>query len=187
MPSTEEISDLLIDWGNGNRAALDQLMPLVYDELRRLAHHYLGHERLGHTLQTSALVNEVYLKLVNERAMQWQNRAHFFAVAATLMRIILVDYARRRNYAKRGGAAQRVSFDEGLAVSNERASELLALDDALNALAMLDARKSKVAELRFFGGLSVEETAEALKVSPVTIMREWRLAKAWLHRELSQD
>ncbi len=186
-PSAEEISDLLIAWGNGDRAALDQLMPLVYDELRRLAHHYLGRERLGHTLQTSALVNEVYLKLVNERAMQWQNRAHFFAVAANLMRIILVDYARRRNYAKRGGGAQRVSFDEALAVSDEQTADLLALDDALRALAAQDARKSQVAELRFFGGLSVEETAEVLKVSPVTVMREWRLAKAWLHRELSRN
>jgi RNA polymerase sigma factor (TIGR02999 family) len=185
-PSVEEISDLLIAWGNGDRAALDQLMPLVYDELRRLAHHYLARERIGHTLQTSALVNEVYLKLVNERAMQWQNRAHFFAVAAQLMRTILVDYARRRNYAKRGGGAPRVSFDEALAVSNEQTAELIALDDALSALAALDARKSKVAERRFFGGLSVEETAEVLKVSPVTVMREWRLAKAWLHRELQR-
>ncbi|MFN0122533.1 MAG: sigma-70 family RNA polymerase sigma factor [Blastocatellia bacterium] len=186
-PSAEEISELLIAWGHGDRAALDQLMPLVYDELRRLAHRYLGRERIGHTLQTSALVNEVYLKLVNERAMQWQNRAHFFAVASHLMRIILVDYARSRNYAKRGGGARRVSFDEALAVSDERMTELIALDDALCALAALDERKSRVAELRFFGGLSVEETAEAVKVSPVTVMREWRLAKAWLHRELSRQ
>ena len=185
-PSTEEISTLLIAWGNGDRAALDQLMPLVYDELRRLAHRYLGHERAAHTLQTTALVNEVYLKLVNERAMQWQNRAHFFAVSAQLMRTILVDYARRRNYAKRGGGAQRVSFDEALAVSDEQTAELIALDDALCALAAFDERKSRVAELRFFGGLSVEETAEVVKVSPVTVMREWRLAKAWLHRELSK-
>lgn len=184
--STEEISDLLIAWGNGDRTALDQLMPLVYDELRRLAHHYLVRERIGHTLQTSALVNEVYFKLVKERAMQWQNRAHFFAVSANLMRMILVDYARHRNYAKRGGGTQRLSFDEALAVSDERAADLLALDDALNALAAFDARKSKVAELRYFGGLSVDETAEVLKVSSVTVMREWRLAKAWLHRELSQ-
>ncbi len=186
-PLAEEISELLIAWGNGNRAALNQLMPLVYDELRRLAHHYLARERAAHTLQTTALVNEVYLKLVNERAMQWQNRAHFFAVAAQLMRIVLVDYARHRNYAKRGGGAQRVSFDEALAVSNEQTAELIALDDALNTLAVLDERKSKVAELRFFGGLSVEETAEVLKVSSVTVMREWRLAKAWLHRELSRN
>lgn len=178
-PSAEEISEILIAWGNGDRAALNQLMPLVYDELRRLAHHYLGRECLGHTLQTTALVNEVYLKLVKERAMQWQNRAHFFAVAANLMRI--------RNYAKRGGGAQRVSFDEALAVSDEQTADLLALDDALNALATLDARKSKVAELRFFGGLSVEETAVVLQVSSVTVMREWRLAKAWLHRELRHN
>ncbi len=185
-PSAEEISELLIAWGNGDRAALNQLMPLVYDELRRLAHHYLRRERAAHTLQTSALVNEVYLKLVNQRAVQWQSRAHFFAIAAQLMRTILVDYARRRNYAKRGGGAQRVMFDEALAVSNEQTAELIALDDALNTLAALDERKSKVAELRFFGGLSVEETAEVLKVSPVTVMREWRLTKAWLHRELQR-
>jgi RNA polymerase sigma-70 factor, ECF subfamily len=186
-PSPEEISELLVAWSNGERAALDQLMPLVYDELRRIAHRYLGRERAGHTLQTTALVNEAYLKLFNEREMRWQNRAHFFAVAAQLMRMILVDYARSRNYVKRGGGAQRVSFDEALAVSQERAGELIALDEALKTLAEMDERKSRVAELRFFGGLSVEETAEVLKVSPVTVMREWRLAKAWLHRELSRD
>jgi len=186
-PSPEEISELLAAWSNGERAALDQLMPLVYDELRRIAHRYLGRERAGHTLQTTALVNEAYLKLFNEREMRWQNRAHFFAVAAQLMRMILVDYARSRNYIKRGGGAQRVSFDEALAVSQERAGELIALDEALKTLAEIDERKSRVAELRFFGGLSVEETAEVLKVSPVTVMREWRLAKAWLHRELSGD
>ncbi len=177
---------MLVAWSNGDRTALDRLMPLVYDELRRLAHRYLGRERAGHTLQTTALVNEAYLKLVNEREMHWQNRAHFFAVAAQLMRMILVDYARSRNYAKRGGGAHRVSFDEALAVSDERAAELIALDDALKTLAALDERKSQVAELRFFGGLSVEESAEVLKVAPVTVMREWRLAKAWLHRELSK-
>jgi RNA polymerase sigma-70 factor (ECF subfamily) len=186
-PSPEEISELLVAWSNGERAALDQLMPLVYDELRHIAHRYLGRERAGHTLQTTALVNEAYLKLVNEREMRWQNRAHFFAVAAQLMRMILVDYARSRNYVKRGGGAQRVSFDEALAVSQERAGELIALDEALKTLAEMDERKSRVAELRFFGGLSVEETAEVLKVSSVTVMREWRLAKAWLHRELSKD
>jgi RNA polymerase sigma factor (TIGR02999 family) len=185
-PSPEEVTELLVAWGDGDRAALDQLMPLVYDELRRLAHRYLGRERKDHTLQTTALVNEAYLKLINEREMQWQNRAHFFAVAAQMMRMILVDYARRRNYAKRGGGAHRVSFDESLVVSDERAADLIALDDALSSLAAVDERKSKVAELRFFGGLSVEETAAVLKVSPVTVMREWRLAKAWLHRELSK-
>jgi RNA polymerase sigma factor (TIGR02999 family) len=185
-PSPEEVTELLVAWGDGDRAALDQLMPLVYEELRRLAHRYLGRERKDHTLQTTALVNEAYLKLINEREMQWQNRAHFFAVAAQMMRMILVDYARRRNYAKRGGGAHRVSFDESLVVSDERAADLIALDDALSSLAAVDERKSKVAELRFFGGLSVEETAAVLKVSPVTVMREWRLAKAWLHRELSK-
>jgi RNA polymerase sigma factor (TIGR02999 family) len=185
-PSPKEVTELLVAWGDGDRDALDQLMPLVYEELRRLAHRYLGRERKDHTLQTTALVNEAYLKLINEREMQWQNRAHFFAVAAQMMRMILVDYARRRNYAKRGGGAHRVSFDESLVVSDERAADLIALDDALNSLAAIDERKSKVAELRFFGGLSVEETAEVLKVSPVTVMREWRMAKAWLHRELSK-
>ncbi len=185
-PSPQEVTELLVAWSDGDRAALDQLMPLVYEELRRLAHRYLGRERAGHTLQTTALVNEAYLKLINEREMRWQNRAHFFAVSAQLMRMILVDYARNRNYAKRGGGAQRVSFDEALVVSDERAAELIALDDALTSLAAFDERKSRVAELRFFGGLSVEETAEVLKVSPVTVMREWRLTKAWLHRELSK-
>ncbi len=185
-PSPKQITELLVAWGNGDRRALDQLMPLIYDELRRLAHRYLGRERAGHTMQTTDLVNEAYLKLVNEREMQWQNRAHFFAVSAQMMRMILVDYARRRNYAKRGGGAQRVSFDEALVVSDERAADLIALDDALKGLAILDERKSRVAELRYFGGLSVEETAEVLKVSAVTVMREWRLAKAWLYRELNR-
>ena len=178
---------LLAAWGNGDRAALDQLMPLVHDELRRMAHRYLGRERGGHTLQSAALVNEAYLKLIGERQMDWQNRAHFFAVAAQIMRLILVDYARARNRDRRGGGAQRVSLDDALAIVNEQSAELVALDDALNSLAAFDARKSKVAELRFFGGLSVEETAEVLHVSPITVMREWRLAKAWLYRELNRE
>jgi len=184
-PSPEEITQLLTEWGNGDRAALEKLMPLVYEELRRLAHHYLRRERAGHTLQTTALVNEAYLKLVGEREMRWQNRAHFFGVAAQMMRMVLVDYARSRRYAKRGGGARRESLDEALMVASHRA-ELVALDDALKGLAGIDERKSRVAELRFFGGLSVEETAEVLGVAPVTVMREWRLAKAWLHRELSK-
>src|SRR5262249_45558812 len=187
QPSSQpEITALLVAWGNGERSALDQLTPLVYKELRRLARRALKHERAGHTLQTSDLVHEAYLKLFNEREMSWQNRAHFFAVAAQMMRMILVDYARKRNYAKRGGGALQVSFAEALAVSDERAADLIALDDALNALARFDERKSQIAELRYFGGLSVEETAEALGVAPVTVMRDWRLAKAWLYRELSQ-
>ena len=185
--SSPEITALLAAWGNGDQAALDLLMPLVYDELRRMAHRYLGRERVGHTLQSAALVNEAYLKLLGERQMDWQNRAHFFAVAAHAMRQILVDYARTRNRDRRGGGAQRVSLVEALAVASEETAELVALDDALNGLAAFDERKSKVAELRFFGGLSVEETAEVLHVSSVTVMREWRLAKAWLYRELNKE
>lgn len=185
--SPQEITALLAAWSDGNRAALDQLMPLVYDELRRMAHRYLGRERAGHTLESAALVNEAYLKLIGEQNMNWQNRAHFFAVAAQLMRQILVDYARTRNRDRRGGGAQRVSLEDALMVADEKFADLVALDDALKSLAAFDERKSKVAELRFFGGLSVEETAAALKVAPVTVMREWRLAKAWLYRELSKD
>jgi RNA polymerase sigma factor (TIGR02999 family) len=182
MPTStpQEITTLLLAWGSGDRAALDQLMPLVHDELRRMAHRYLGRERAGHTLQSAALVNEAYSKLIGERQMDWQNRAHFFAVAAQVMRQILVDYARTRNRDRRGGGAQRVSLENALAVASEQSAELVALDDALHGLAAFDERKSRVAELRFFGGLSVEETAEVLQVSPVTVMREWRLAKAWL-------
>jgi RNA polymerase sigma factor (TIGR02999 family) len=186
-PSAQEVTQLLVEWGNGNRAALDKLMPLVYEELRRLARRYMKREREGHTLQTSALVNEAYLKMVNERDMRWQNRAHFFAVAAQLMRMILIDHARARKVAKRGGRADQVPLDEAVAVSEERAAELIALDDALKALQAVDERKSRIAELRFFGGLSVEETAEALNISQATVMREWRLAKAWLHRELNKE
>ena len=184
--SNPNVSQLLEAWGAGDQAALDELMPLVYDELRRIAHRHLGRERVGHTLQTSALVNEAYLKLVNEREMRWQNRAHFFAIAARLMRLILVDYARGRNRARRGGGAQRVSLDEALAVADEQATDVLALDEALNRLAAFDERKSRVVELRYFSGLSVEETAAVLQVAPVTVMREWRLAKAWLHRMLTE-
>lgn len=183
----QEITVLLIAWGRGDRAALDRLMPLVYDELRRMAHRYLGRERAGHTLQSAALVNEVYLKMVGGQQLDWQNRAHFFAVAAQLIRMILVDYARTRNRDRRGGGAQRVSLDDALLVADEQSAELVALNDALNSLAAFDERKSKVAELRFFGGLSVEETATALDVAPITVMREWRLAKAWLYRELNRE
>jgi len=185
--SSQEITALLAAWGSGDQTALDQLMPLVYDELRRIAHRYLGRERVGHTLQSADLINEAYLKLLGERQMDWQNRAHFFAVAAQAMRQILVDYARTRNRDRRGGGAQRVSLEDALAVADEQSAELVALDDALNGLAVFDKRKSKVAELRFFGGLSVEETAEVLHVAPITVMREWRLAKAWLYRELNRE
>ena len=185
IASPHEVTQLLVDWSNGNQAALDRLMPLVDRELHRLAHHYMRQEKPGHTLQTTALVNEAYLRLVDQRHVHWKSRAHFFALSAQLMRRILVDHARKRRYAKRGGDAQKISFDEAMAVSRERGADLIALDDALNRLAAIDPRKSKVVELRFFGGLSVKETAEALKVSPETVMRDWKLAKAWLLGELS--
>jgi len=162
---------------------LEELTPLVYEELRRLARHYMGNERVGHTLQATALVNEAYLRLVDIHKVQWQNRAHFFAMSARLMRRILVDSARSRKYQKRGAGAQKVSLDEGLLVV-EPGRDLVALDDALEALAQVDERRSKVVEMRFFGGLSVEETAEALGVSVDTVMRDWKLAKVWLLREL---
>jgi RNA polymerase sigma-70 factor (ECF subfamily) len=186
-PSPAEVTQLLHAWSEGDRSALDQLMPIVHNELHRLAHRYMGRERAGHMLQTTALINEVYVKLVGEREMKWQNRTQFFGVAATLMRQILVDYARARRYAKRGGGAQEVTMDEAWVVSTERSAELVALDDALNELAVFDERKGRIAELRFFAGLSVEETAEVLGVAPVTVMRDWRLAKAWLHRELAKN
>jgi len=185
-PSTQEITRLLAAWREGDEHALATLMPLVYDELRRLASRHLGRERAGHTLQTTALVHEAYLRLVDQKEANWQCRAQFFAVAAQMMRRILVDYARSRRFAKRGGGARKVSLDEAMVVSEERAADVVALDEALNALARFDERKSRMIELRFFGGLSIEETAEALGVSPGTVMREWTLAKAWLRRELGR-
>lgn len=185
---TETITDvtqLLVAWGSGDEAALDQLMPLVYDELRRLARRHLGKERREHTLQPTALVNEAYLKLANQHAVQWQERAQFFALAAQAMRRILVDHARGRQYLKRGGDAQQVSLDVSLMGAHERAAEVIALDDALQGLAQFDARKCRIVELRFFGGLSIEETAQVLQVSPGTVMRDWTFAKAWLQKELS--
>jgi RNA polymerase sigma-70 factor (ECF subfamily) len=185
-PSPHEVSQLLLAWSDGDQSALDKLVPLVHAELRRLASHYMSRERAGHSLQTTALVNEAYLRLVDYKRMQWQGRAHFFAVSAQLMRRILVEHARSRQYLKHGGGAARVSLEEAAVISEERAADLVALDDALENLAAIDQRKSRVVELRFFGGLSVEETAEVLKVSPVTVMRDWSTAKAWLYRELSQ-
>jgi len=185
--SQEEVTQLLVDWGNGNRAALEKLMPLVYEELRRLAHHHMRRESPGHTLQTTALVNEVYFRLVDQKHIRLQNRAHFFAISAQLMRRILVDHARSHQYAKRGGGAHKVSFDEGAVVAQEQAADLIALDDALLSLAAIDERKSRIVELRFFGGLSVEETGEALKISSRTVMREWSMAKAWLYRTINHD
>jgi RNA polymerase sigma-70 factor, ECF subfamily len=185
-PSPHEVTQLLLDWSNGNQAALDKLMPLVDRELHRLAHQYMRRENPGHTLQTTALVNEAYLKLVDQKQVHWKNRAHFFALAAELMRRILVDRARRRQSAKRGGGAYKISLDEAMIVSPKRGADLIALDEVLNRLAAIDPRKSKVVELRFFGGLSVDETAEALGVSAVTVMREWRMAKAWLYNALNE-
>ncbi len=185
--SPDHVTELLLAWGQGDGTALEQLMPLVYDELHRLAHRYLGGERPGHLLQTTALVNEAYLRLVDSSRVQWQNRAHFYAVSAQLMRRVLVDFARARNYQKRGGAALQVSLDEALVGSTERSADLVVLDDALNALAQTDERASRVVELRFFGGLSIEETAEALKISPETVKRDWQWAKAWLLREISGE
>jgi RNA polymerase sigma factor (TIGR02999 family) len=180
-----EVSTLLRAWSKGEQNALDKLTPIVYDELRRLAAHYMRGERSGHSLQTTALVNEAYLRLVNYKHMRWQNRAHFFAVSAQLMRRILVDHARRHNL-KRGGGIQHVSLEE-TAVIGGRDEDLVALDDAMQALARIDPRKVQVVELRFFGGLSVEETAEVLKVSEVTVMRDWSTARAWLYREISGE
>jgi RNA polymerase sigma factor (TIGR02999 family) len=184
-PPAPQITGLLVAWCRGDESALEQLMPLVHSELRRLAHREMGQERPGHTLQTTALVNEAYLRLIDVNQVQWQDRAHFFAMSARLMRRILVDYARSRQSRKRGGGTRKVSFEEALVVSPERGEDLVALDDALRGLAAVDARKSQVVELRFFGGLSAEETAEALHVSVHTIIRDWRLAKAWLLRELA--
>lgn len=182
----EEVSQLLRDWSDGDQAALDKLMPVVYQELHRLAHHYMRNERVGHTLQTTALVNEAYMRLADYKRMRWQSRAHFFAVAAQVMRRILVENARSRRYAKRGGGAQKVELDETTVVSAGRSMEVIAVDDALTELESWDARKGSIVELRFFGGLSIEEIAEVLNVSPTTVQREWRSAKAWLHRAISE-
>ena len=176
---------LLLAWNQGDPQALDALLPLVYQELRRLAGHYMRGERVGHTMQATALVNEAYLRLIDVDHIRWQNRAHFFAMAATLMRRILVDAARSRGYQKRGGGEAPLSLDTALVVSHEPDRDLVALDDALTALAALDERKSQVVEMRFFGGLSLEETAEALQVSRDTVKRDWKMAKLWLLRELS--
>lgn len=184
-PSSHRVTELLVRWREGDRLALGELMPLVYDELHRLAARYMRGERPGHTLQTSDLVNEAYLRLAGHEEMQWQNRAHFFAVAAQAMRRILVDHARRRGNQKRGGGAHRVVLDEALIVSDERAAEVVALDDALARLSEIAPRKSQLVELRFFGGLSIEEAAEVLKVSPGTAMRDWTFTKAWLRKEIA--
>jgi RNA polymerase sigma factor (TIGR02999 family) len=180
-----EITRLLLEWRKGDPSALDKLMPLVYAELRRLARYYMAGERPGHTLQTTALIHEAYLRLVDHQEMEWQNRAHFFAVAARAMRRILVDHARTRDAAKRGRGARKMSLEDAAALA-ERPPELIALDEALSDLASVDPRKSQVVEFRYFGGLSVEETAEVLGISPVTVMRDWNTAKAWLLRAIRQ-
>ena len=182
--SPNGVTQLLVAWSDGDVEARDELMPLVYDELHRLAHRYMNRERPGHTLQTSALVNEAFIRLIDQKDVDWQNRAHFFGLAAQMMRRILVDHARSRQYLKRGGDARQVSLDETMMVSHERVDEVIALDDALKDLAQFDQRKSQIVELRFFAGLSIEETAELLKVSPGTVMRDWTLAKAWLRKQI---
>jgi RNA polymerase sigma factor (TIGR02999 family) len=182
----KQISQLLVDWSNGDKAALDKLIPLVYGELRRLARYHMRRERQGHTLQTSALVNEAYLRLVDYKRMRWQDRAHFFAVAAQAMRRILIEHARSHSREKRGGEARRVSLDEAAGLVDEQASEMIALDDALMSLAKFDPRKSQIVELRYFGGLDIEETAEVMGVSPATVKRDWNTARLWLHREVTR-
>ena len=183
--SSETITELLIQWREGDKAAMDRLIPLVYKDLRRMAGYYMRRRRPGDTLQTSALINEAYLRLAEHKNMRWQNRAHFFGVAAQAMRRILVDHARARYAAKREGGHLKVSFDQAADVGQQRAADLIALDDALNELSEFDSRKSRIVELRYFGGLSVEETAQVLEVSPVTVKREWRAAKLWLLRAMS--
>jgi RNA polymerase sigma factor (TIGR02999 family) len=184
--SPQGVTQLLKAWGNGEQEALEQLIPLIYSELHRLAHRYMERERNAHTLQSTALVHEAYERLIDLKEVSWQNRAHFFGVSARLMRRVLVDYARSRRYSKRGGEWRQVPLNEAVAVFRDRRTDVVALDDALRTLAGIDPRKSRVVEMRFFGGLSIRETAEVLNVSPETVLRDWRLAKVWLLRELSQ-
>jgi RNA polymerase sigma-70 factor (ECF subfamily) len=180
-----EITQQLLAWSKGDEAALDKLIPAVYQELRRMADHYLRGEQAGHSLQPTALVHEAYLRLIDQTRVEWHNRAHFFGVAAQMMRRILIDHAKAKHRAKRGGTAPKVSLDEGATFSNERAAELVALDDALQVLSQMDERKGRIVELRYFGGLTVDETAQVLGVSDKTVMRDWNLAKAWLYQQLT--
>jgi len=182
---TDEITQLLTNWGQGDQAVLERLVPLVYPELRRMARRQMARENPNHTLQTSALINEAYLKLIDRQETDWQNRAHFFAVAAQVMRHILIDHARRHLYDKRGGGAQHVPLEEAEIISDERAAELLGLDEALRTLTNLDARRSQIVELKFFGGLNAEEIAEVMSISSATVQREWRAAKAWLRHTMT--
>jgi RNA polymerase sigma-70 factor, ECF subfamily len=184
-PASHEVTQILVDWGNGDQKALDKLLPLVNAELRKLAGQYMRRERQGHTLQTSALVNEAYLRLIDQQRVQWQNRAQFLGVAAQLMRRILIDYARSRHYQKRGGGALKVSLDETVAATEAQSAELLAVNEVLEKLSLMDARKGRIVELRFFGGLTEQETAEVIGISLPTVQREWRAAKAWLLRMLT--
>jgi RNA polymerase sigma factor (TIGR02999 family) len=186
-PTPHEITELLRAWSDGDQTALETLAPLVFAELHRLARGYLHGERSGHLLQSTALINEAWLRLIDWKGVKWQNRAHFFGVASQMMRRILVDFARERGASRRGGSAHQVSLDEAAFVSVDRGAEIIALDEALSALAKFDERKSQVVEMRFFGGLGVEETAEVLKLSPRTVKREWNLARAWLYRELNPE
>ncbi|MGH9970343.1 MAG: sigma-70 family RNA polymerase sigma factor [Pyrinomonadaceae bacterium] len=187
MPPAQNVTELLICWGNGDKEALDRIVPIVYDELRRQAARYLRRERVGHTLQTTALIHEAYLRLVDQKNVHWQNRAHFFGIAAQLMRRILVDHARTKKRAKRGGSDVRVSLGDATVIAKSQDLDVVALDEALDRLAEIDEQQSKIVELRFFSGLSVEETAEALGISAATVKRDWRMAKAWLHREISPN
>jgi len=185
--STHEVTELLVAWGNGDEAALEQLAPLIHSELHRLAHRYMSREREGHTLQTSALINEAYVRLIDWKSARFENRAHFFGVAAQLMRRILVDVARRRPKGEGGALAQHIALDDALAVAHEADADLVALDEALDELAEFDPRKSRIVELRFFGGLSVDEIAEVLQIAPVTVTREWNKAKAWLYDAVNRE
>jgi RNA polymerase sigma factor (TIGR02999 family) len=186
QPSSEEITQLLLAWGDGDKSALERLMPLVYEEMRKIARRYMNRQRPGHTLQTTALVNEAYLRLIDSNKVQWQNRAHFFAISAQLMRRILVDFARTRFNLKHGGHVPQVSLDEAMVVASQRSVDLIALDDALKTLASFDPRQSQIVELRYFGGLTEEEVGEVVKTSTRTVRREWAQARAWLFRELEK-
>ncbi len=185
--TTQEITQLLLAWGDGDKQALDRLMPFVYEELRRLAKNYMRNQRSDHTLQTTALVNEAYLRLIDSSQVRWQNRTHFFAISAQLMRRVLVDFARKKKAIKRGGEEQKITFDEALPVSSQKESELIALDEALNELAKMNERQSQIVEMRYFGGMNEKEIAEALNISARTVRRDWSVARAWLYRELNKN
>jgi len=187
VQAPQNVTELLVGWSNGDKEALDRIMPIVYDELRKQAARYLRRERVGHTLQTTALIHEAYIRLVDQKNVRWQNRAHFFGISAQLMRRILVDHARTKGRAKRGGSDIRVSLDDANLIAKATDLDIIAVDEALERLAQIDEQQSKIVELRFFSGLTVEETAEVLKISPATVKRDWSMAKAWLHREISRN